>query len=718
MSSRILQFGTFQADLDSGELYRDGIKLKLGGQPFQVLQYLLSRPGDVVTREELRDAVWKSVTFGDFDHGLNTAINKIREALGDSAANPRFVETVPRRGYRFIAPVDPPAAPFAPIEPPPPSAKAPSRKRIRLAAGGAGVALLAAGFVTFRLRPPAPVDYKLTQVTRDSSLTWQPGISADGNFVVYASDRATGKDLDIWIQHVSGSQPIRLTSTSADESYPSISADGRTVAFQVEQQSSEKGIFIVPALGGTPKLLAASGRQPQISPAGTSVAYSTGEYGQASELRMVSTEGGPAKKIPAGLEWAMSPVWMGDRRNLLVWAGCGARSKAGPCDYWIVPAAGGIAYSTGAEQQLRKVGAANMARSDVSAYPFPTTSAGVGGVVIAARSGDGHDLWWLPMSDGKAGSPATRITVGAGAAHPSVAATGRIAFSRLAVNTALWMLPLEASSGRVTGELQRVGRENASMNYPSVSGDGKKLVYVSNRGGDPDVWIRDLETGADRQLTASKANEFRAVLSPDGGRVAFGDRHQFYTMPSSGGVGTMVCADCGSNVVGWSPDGRKLLFYRGNPIRHATVDLATGEKRDVVWHPTADIHNGRISPDGRWITFTLVGEARRVIYVASLVDGGGGKPESWIRISGESQARSSFWSPDGNLLYIHDGGALWARRLQLGTKTPIGEPFLVQRFNGPRFSPLFSANGLAKDALYFLMLETTSNVWIADPVIR
>src|SRR5262249_49579759 len=162
------------------------------------------------------------------------AINKIREALGDSASNPRFVETVPRRGYRFIAPVDRPTAPVEPVEsagPPSPPPKTPSRKWIGFAAGGVGVALLAAGLLILRPRESAPAEYKLTQVTRDSGLTCQPSISADGNFVVYASDRATGKDLDIWIQHVSGGQPVRLTSTSADESYPSISADGRKVAF-------------------------------------------------------------------------------------------------------------------------------------------------------------------------------------------------------------------------------------------------------------------------------------------------------------------------------------------------------------------------------------------------------------------------------------------------------------------------------------------------------
>jgi cholera toxin transcriptional activator len=100
-------FGLFQADLVAGELRKNGERIRLQEQPFQVLGLLLERPGDVVTREQLREKLWPADTFVDFDHSLNTAVNKIREALGDSAANPRFVETLARRGYRFIAPVQP-----------------------------------------------------------------------------------------------------------------------------------------------------------------------------------------------------------------------------------------------------------------------------------------------------------------------------------------------------------------------------------------------------------------------------------------------------------------------------------------------------------------------------------------------------------------------------------------------------------------------------------
>ena len=103
--SRVARFGVFELDLTAGELRKGGVKLRLQEQPFQVLALLLERAGDLVTREELQQKLWPSDTFVDFDHSLNTAINKVREALGDSASSPRYVETLARRGYRFIAPV-------------------------------------------------------------------------------------------------------------------------------------------------------------------------------------------------------------------------------------------------------------------------------------------------------------------------------------------------------------------------------------------------------------------------------------------------------------------------------------------------------------------------------------------------------------------------------------------------------------------------------------
>src|SRR5437660_2021219 len=104
-SRSILRFGVFEVDVGAGELRKQGVRIKLQEQPFHVLTVLLQRPGEVVTRKELRGETWPDDTFVDFDNGLNTSINKLREALGDSAESPRFIETLPRRGYRFIASV-------------------------------------------------------------------------------------------------------------------------------------------------------------------------------------------------------------------------------------------------------------------------------------------------------------------------------------------------------------------------------------------------------------------------------------------------------------------------------------------------------------------------------------------------------------------------------------------------------------------------------------
>ena len=115
-NARVARFGLFEIDLSAGELRKGGVKLRLQGQPFQVLALLLEHAGDVVTREELQQKLWPSDTFVDFDHSLNTAINKVREALGDSASSPRYVETLARRGYRFIAPVQAPDRAAVPAE--------------------------------------------------------------------------------------------------------------------------------------------------------------------------------------------------------------------------------------------------------------------------------------------------------------------------------------------------------------------------------------------------------------------------------------------------------------------------------------------------------------------------------------------------------------------------------------------------------------------------
>ena len=120
--AHVFRFGVFELDAQSGELRRHGLKIRLPDQSFQILRALLMRPGELVTRDELRQLLWTAETFVDFEVGLNSAVRKLREALDDSAENPRFVETVPRRGYRFVGPVTGP-----PVDRAPPAATASDR---------------------------------------------------------------------------------------------------------------------------------------------------------------------------------------------------------------------------------------------------------------------------------------------------------------------------------------------------------------------------------------------------------------------------------------------------------------------------------------------------------------------------------------------------------------------------------------------------------------
>ncbi len=214
---RLVRFGAFEVDLRAGELRKDGARLKLTGQPFQVLTILLEQPGEVVTREELQKRLWPD-TFVDVDHNLNTAINKIREVLADSAESPRFVETLPRRGYRFIATVDGESngrrpAPIAPAD------IAKPRRRPILGASllGALTLLAVTGFLAYSGRhvPASPKQRTLTRVTFDDGLqigaTWSP----DGRFIAYSSDR--GGKFDIWVQQVSGGDPVQITKGARSE---------------------------------------------------------------------------------------------------------------------------------------------------------------------------------------------------------------------------------------------------------------------------------------------------------------------------------------------------------------------------------------------------------------------------------------------------------------------------------------------------------------------
>lgn len=201
-NEHLIRFSVFEVDRNSGELFKQGRKVKLQGQPFELLVALLERPGEVVTREELRQKVWSSATIGDFDHGLNRAVNRIREALGDSAETPQFIETLPRRGYRFIGSIqEENRAEPAPVGPSPdhagPSAGEAKHRSHRRAwfivIGMAGVAVAAGVLVTWRMthhQSAPPPDLKLRQLTTNS---FENRVTEAGSWVLLHARLPTAK---------------------------------------------------------------------------------------------------------------------------------------------------------------------------------------------------------------------------------------------------------------------------------------------------------------------------------------------------------------------------------------------------------------------------------------------------------------------------------------------------------------------------------------------
>ena len=238
----LVRFGSFQLDLGRRELRKGGHRIRLQKQPFAVLAALLQQPGELVARDTLHRSLWSAETFVDFDHGLNNAIKRLRESLRDSADHPIYIETVPRCGYRFIAPVSieqTPAPAEARIYDEPPSAanvtpprplRAPSRIRRRYAGAAAvacGALLVTMGWIWLARRDPIWEVSQIVPVTNYQGDERQPSLSPDGHQVAFSWGGEKDDNQDIYIKLLGEPHPLRLTTDPAEDGYPAWSP-GRT----------------------------------------------------------------------------------------------------------------------------------------------------------------------------------------------------------------------------------------------------------------------------------------------------------------------------------------------------------------------------------------------------------------------------------------------------------------------------------------------------------
>ena len=266
-SAQIVRFGIFEVDLRSGELRRNGVKVRLQEQPFQIVTLLLERPGEVVTREELRTRLWPGDTFVDFDHSLNAAVRRLRDALGDDADNPRFVETLPRRGYRFIGLVTKPTDSAFSLDALSESSSYPvagidQRSRLRWVwtiVAAAMVVLAAVLIAWWKIPAAVPVVESITQLTDDGERK-QPKLVSDGSRI-YFNEGQTGS-LKIAEVSVTGGRTALVDTRLANPRIVGLAPEGSAILALVGGFADPAlPVWSIPLPAGEPRRLGSAEAQ-------------------------------------------------------------------------------------------------------------------------------------------------------------------------------------------------------------------------------------------------------------------------------------------------------------------------------------------------------------------------------------------------------------------------------------------------------------------------
>jgi Tol biopolymer transport system component/DNA-binding winged helix-turn-helix (wHTH) protein len=730
----LFRFGPFELNAKTGELRRNGVRVRLPDQSCSVLLALLRCPGEMVSREDLQQQLWKSGTFVDFEHGLNLAVARLRQALGDTAEHPRYIETLPRKGYRFlvelaaveerkltsieIAPLQTAAIETAPIglQPIP----APPRGARRRHYGGTLAAILLAlaisGSIYFRQRfGSSNANLRLRQVTADIGIATMPALSPDGKLVAYASDRGTGGNLDIWVQTVAeGGRPIRLTHDSGNDTDPSFSPDGGKIVFVSQRQGG--GIYVIPALGGDERLLVRGGAHPRFSPDGTQIAYSTtpsefmdleGPGLYTSNVSVVPASGGPSRVVAPELGWANFRSWSADGKLLLI-AVMRAVNSVETLEYWVAGANGGRAVPTNILRELSK-------------RNLPTRSISLDWSQQGLLVGAGTEIWRFELDPRDWNvRTARRLFTAPSQISRTRGTPSKLVFSSATTATHLWRLPIDLNSGRVTGPLSPVPNAGGSQIYPSLSHDGNVLVYQQSSPSGDEVLLRDNAKGTEAVLIGQLV---RPKLSPDGSRVAFSNSKGLYLLDSGGGQPKALMQTTERLVAyGWSPDGERVVFWHGSPVQFSTIEWRTGKRKVLISHPKYSVLNAVFSPDENWLSFDVPGPTGRRVMIAPVRDGTAAAESEWITVAAASNwNQRGWWSEDGRLLfYLSDrdrSTCIWAQHLAIDTKRPVGDAFPVSHFHDMRrllpgagpYGPAVSRNELLVG-----LQERTENIWLAE----
>ncbi|HLY43425.1 MAG TPA: winged helix-turn-helix domain-containing protein [Terracidiphilus sp.] len=647
-----VRFGEFEADLGSGEIRKAGSRIKLQDQPFKVLQVLLENPGDIVSREELQSRIWPDDTYGDFDHAVNVAVGKLRTALGDSADNPVFIETVPRRGYRFVGAVEAPPVVVPPAELP-------------IAAGAAGgvgssgvpkwrglllvlLALIAcaglvAGGVLLGRRSVRTQPAEIERLTINHGTIHSARFAPDGRNVFYAAS---------W-----EGDSVQVFST--DLKFPGSRTLGLTASDLLAVSSAGEMAVLQPA-------------QPE---------FMTGMIGT---LGQVPLTGGTPRQVAEKVEWA---DWSPDGKSLAVVRNAGGRVRL---EYPL----GHVLYETSGWISHVRVSPNG---SQIAFLDHPTYSDDEGGVSVVDLQGrktvlsDGWEseegLAWSPKGN-EVWFSATHAGLQRQIYAVDMAGHQRLAFRALGGVTLQDIAP----DGRVlmTRDEQRAGIRGRARGETKerdlswqdwsllvdISRDGKTLLFDEQgeqTGPNYAVAMRDLTGSPPVALGEGMAGDF----SPDGKWVAASVSYtQLVLLPT--GVGSARRIDRGNierygHEIHWLPDGKALLFggdEPGHAARCFVQSIDGGKPRPVT---PEGVGFCRISPDGKLIAANGTKATPMQFYP---MDGSAPRP-----IPGLQPGESVAWTSDPNVLYVaqHEKASIRVFRLDLRT----GQRKLFQEISVP-----------------------------------
>jgi Tol biopolymer transport system component/DNA-binding winged helix-turn-helix (wHTH) protein len=744
----IIRFGPFDADLQTQELRKHGMRLRLPGQSFLVLKMLIERSGQLVTREELRAALWPSDTFVDFDQGLNAAVNRLREALGDSADSPHLIETLPRRGYRFIAAIDAVPRPLASGGKPVRSG--PNSRTILLSVIGGILALLAAtAFFVYKERQDAGthVQRTLTRLTFDDGLqagaTWSP----DGRFIAYGSDH--GGKFDIWVRQVGGGDPVQITKGPDPHWQPDWSPDGKYIAYRSEE--GDGGIYIVPALGGAglERKVAPFGYYPRWSPDGTRILFQTGRFGLSSKLFVVGVADSEGPREVLGdltaSEQVMSAEWHPDGKRISIW--CWSAVPFLIPKFWTkIPGEAESAKRTEITPEILKM-AETVVGAGISGYSdsdFKFRWAPSGKAVYFERTfGGARNIWRMAVD------PQTlraiqleRLTTGVELeTELALSADGRkLAFTSQAEQVRAWMFPFDTERGRLIGPGQATTSPGMEALEGNLSRDDKMFAFSARRGGISEIWEKSFVDGNERLIAAEDGYlRDEPQWSPEGTRLAYvrlkvpTDEYQavIWDTKNRNEQAVTPLRAVPMFIYDWSVDGQWLLAsVQNSDTRQMEIWRVSaaekGEARKVIpSEPGCDLWQGHYSPDNHWIAFEAVKSVptgfQSAIYVAPA---GGG---SWVQITdGRHWDDKPRWSPDGKRIYFVSERGGFLNVFGIGfdaTKgNVVGEISQVTQFESA--SLVMGRNipslgfSLTRDRLIVTAAQVSGSIWALDNVDR